>query len=196
MDEDEDFAPWKKRRSLYIEQGNDVDRGGRPCPVAHLESGKIVLFPREYHNKLGVGEVWECVEDEDKPTYARYTPVKCLQSRPKGNSMSIGLPPIVAGHITDSLVSKIIELEERHGTLKTEVFGLREEVEALRADLKEKEKRYETLNEEYREVDANLTAFRKALEKVSPQTISEEQIRNEYKEGCGTESGYDLDQDG
>jgi len=168
------------RETFYIVQGKDGS--GRETPVSRFMGKKFVLFPYEYHKDLRYGETWECQIIEDTPSYMKAIPLRKISGIKMDPDALPPMPPNLARVFVRSLEAIKVDVEVKLKDAQEEYNQFVNKEKTLEDALHDIRQKKEELEEKVIELKGDIESYDKALKQYKPQTLSSQEIPDEYRE--------------
>lgn len=150
---------------VVIEQGHDRERD-RPCPIAYLPSGKVIVLPRDTHDRVGIGQIWKVRVEANNPSYIFAVPETCV-SEFDAFDKSV-FPPEVTAVVTKTLTGKLQQEEEVAQSFADRLEVLNAEIAELERERDLHVDKRNTLEAALKEAARRVEMFRRAIERISP----------------------------
>lgn len=161
-------------------------QNNRPSPIAKLSTGVTVLFGREFHDELTVGEVWEVQVQKISTSWVYCEPKKRVTASSHSKDVfSPEVAEVMLSAIYKELDAAEQELQELPGDIekykaifekdRQRLKELEEQVERVRHNVTGQDEQMQDMLDKKDTLTSRIAALKKALEKLAPQTVNLEQ---------------------
>lgn len=152
--------------AVFIIKG---ERDGKYTPIAKLDTGKIVLFPGDYHQYIKPGEVWICRIIKDEPTYCMAYPKNKVMGVSEAHTWK-PMPPVVSQLFVEKMEEELVERRRELEVHVEKMNTLKDEFEEIERKYREAEGFLSDAEEVKTELESEISTIQEALDHYTPQT--------------------------